>query len=212
MVMPTIHGTNRYFDSVPRLNYKYMYIKMDEDACRFYHNHNNRLDLDFFFLDKTFDNWRGKLQRYELAILYGLMNAYRHKSSFLHYSKKRRIANKILCAVGRLIPLEWMRTEVEKVATRYNNCDDANYCFNSNSVYEYLWKLMPEKAFGKPAEMLFETMMAPVPRDADTVLRVYYGDYMRLPPESERIPHWGTFRITTDRIVFEEPPDYEIII
>lgn len=35
----------------------------------------------------------------------------------------------------------------------------------------------------------FEDMMAPIPSGYDEILRAFYGDYMRLPPENERIGH-----------------------
>ena len=35
----------------------------------------------------------------------------------------------------------------------------------------------------------FENYSFPIPEQADEYLRIRYGDYMKLPPEEERIPH-----------------------
>lgn len=205
LVLPTEHGEKRYLDSVPRMMYRHMLIKMDPDACRYYNDHNDRLGLDFFFLDKTYDDWRGKLQRTELALIYGLLNAYRHKSFFADYSAKMKCVNVILRAVGRCLPYNWLLARAEKVATRFDERADAEYCFDSNDDLTCLFRLMPVKAFGKPVRAAFEDITAPIPSDADTVLRAYYGDYRKLPPEEERLPHWGRNLLAAEDFIFTEP-------
>lgn len=202
LIDPAMYGDRKYNDCVPRLNTSEMYLKMPGDICSFYNDMNNRLHLDFFFLDKTYDDWRGKLQRFELAGWYGLMNAYRHKSYFEHYSAGRKALNRVLCVIGRCIPLNWMRKRVERVATRYNGRADAKVCFNSNDTYESLARLLPVDAFGKPGRLPFANLQVPVPSDPDRLLRVTYGDYWELPPESERIPHWGADFVDAESFVF----------
>ena len=209
LIMPEIHGPKKYFDCVPRLNYRHMYIKMDEDACRFYDNHNNRMDLDFFFIDKTYNDWRGALQRFELVVLYALMNAYRHKSCFERYTKGRRIINAISSTIGHLIPLNWMRARVAKVANRYNDREDAHFYFRSNGLIKSFFRAIPEEYFGIPQRLPFEDVTVPAPQNPDVLLRMVYGDYMKLPPEEQRVPHWSSKLLKPDMFVFEEPPKFE---
>ena len=197
-------GKKKYFDSVPRLNYKKAYIKMDEDATHYYENRNNGIHLDMFLIDKTYDDFKGKLQRFELAILYGLMNAYRHKMFFFDYSKSMRFANAILRTMGRCIPLEWMRKRVDKVAKRFDNDDKAPYYFISNCALCKLKLLFPADLFNKAIDVPFEDMMAPVPEGYDTFLKLIFGDYMCFPPEEARVPHMGRQLISADNFVFEE--------
>ena len=40
----------------------------------------------------------------------------------------------------------------------------------------------------KTIRIPFEGRMVPVPEDYDTFLRTFYGDYMQLPPEDQRVP------------------------
>lgn len=208
MVLPELLGPKKYSDSLPRLSYRYMYIKMDEEVCRYYQNINNRVDLDFFFIDKTYDDWRGKLQRYELIVLYGLMNAYKHKSSFEHYPKAQKLINHILRLIGRCIPLDWMRTHTAKIANRYNHREDAHFYFTSNGILVGLLRLRPVEYYGEPQRLKFEDTTVLAPQNPDALLRIFYGDYMKLPPENKRTPHWGSQLLDPKQFAFEEPPQY----
>lgn len=67
--------------------------------------------------------------------------------------------------------------------------DDSAYVSNvswtvsaDESIYERAW-------FESTERMPFEDMKVPVPGGYDSLLRCDYGDYMRLPPESERVGH-----------------------
>ncbi|MDY6084035.1 MAG: LicD family protein [Dialister sp.] len=48
---------------------------------------------------------------------------------------------------------------------------------------------MPRKFFDSYVELVFEGHSFPVIAEYDAYLRHYYGDYMRLPPEQERLSH-----------------------
>lgn len=204
-ILPDDLGKKKYLDCVPRLNYRDAYMLMDEDACKFYENHNNRIDLDMFLIDKTYDTFKGKFQRFELACLYGLMNAYRHESFFFDYSRNMRIANAVLKRVGRCFSLDWLRKRVDKVAKRFANDSKAPYYFISNCALCKLKLLFPADIFDKAIDVPFEDLKVYVPEKYDEFLRLIFGNYMDLPPESDRVPHWGRILISADTFVFEEP-------
>lgn len=44
--------------------------------------------------------------------------------------------------------------------------------------------------FDDPVKRTFEDGQFYTPKDYDTILRIMYGEYMQLPPEEKRIPHW----------------------
>lgn len=206
-VPPDDLGKRKYLDSVPRLNYKYAYIRLDEDACKYYENHNNRIDLDMFLIDKTYNTFKGKFQRFELAVLYGMMNAYRHESAFFDYSKAMKIANAILRRVGHLFSLGWLRKRTDMVAKRFDNDPKAPYYFISNCALCKLKLLFPAAIFNQVIEVPFEGLKVYVPEKYDEFLRLIFGDYMTLPPEEARVPHWGRVLITEDYFVFKEPKE-----
>lgn len=203
-VSPDELGKKKYYDCVPRLHYKKAYILMDEEACRYYENQNNRIDLDMFMIDKTYDTWKGKFQRFELALLYGLMNAYRHNSLFYDYSGLMKAANYILRLIGRGIPLDWLKKRTDRVAKRFNNDSEAPYYFISNCALCKLKLLFPAEIFDKAIDVPFEDLSVMIPVGYDEFLRLIFGDYMKYPAEAERVPHWGRILISPDRFVFEE--------
>lgn len=49
--------------------------------------------------------------------------------------------------------------------------------------------ILPIELFSDAVELTFEDRRFSAPAKYDEVLRMLYGDYMQLPPESERIPH-----------------------
>lgn len=200
-------GIKKYYDCVPRLGYKAAYIRLNEEACRFYENQNNRIHLDMFLIDKTYDDFRGKLQRKELAVLYGLMNAYRHDSLFFDYNKKMKFINAILKVAGRCIPLSWLRKRADKVARRFDQKDDAPYCFISNDSLRKLNILFPKEIFSHSVNLKFGKINAQVACGYDEMCRMIFGNYMKLPPKKARVPHLGRFLITSDLYVFEEPKE-----
>lgn len=206
-----IMGEKRYFDSVDRIGYKKAYISHNPEREKFYGNNMNSIHLDLFLLDKTYDNFWGKLQRYELAVLYGLMNAYRHESFFADYPKWMRKANDILKIVGKIFPLSWLRKRADKVARRFDKDDNAPYYFLSNDVFQKLFQLYPVSVFSKPIKVPFGKTEAYISPECDTICRTIFGNYEELPPAHMRIPHCGREYMTADSYVFEEPDRVRIL-
>ena len=200
-----ILGNKKYFDCLDRIGYKNAYIRLDRDFCEYYENYFNSIHLDMFLIDKTYDNFRGKLQRYELALLYGLMNAYRHEYLFSDYSREMRFKNNIMRALGKFFPLEWLKKTADRVARRFDDDENAPYYFISNDVLAKLMMLIPAGVFERAVDAPFGALASKIPCRADQFCRMIFGDYMQLPPENQRIPHCGRIVMTADSYVFEEP-------
>lgn len=144
------------------------------------------------------------MQRVELAVLYGLMNAYRHPRFFDDYDKEMQRRNKILCGIGRHIPLPWLKKRADKVARRFNADPKAEYYFISNDALHKLTLLFPKELFDHAVDMPFGTVDAKVSCDADQMCRILFGDYMQLPPVEQRVPHFGRRLLKAGLFEFEE--------
>lgn len=203
---PDMLGKKKYYDSINRIGYKNAYIHKTDGSAEFYLNYYNGIHLDMFFVDRTYDDFKGKLQRLELAVLYGMMNAYRHKSLFFDYDRKMRFYNSVLCFFGRLLPLKFLRSRADKVARRFDADTQAPYYFISNCALSKLRLLFPKTVFDKPAVRLqFGGLHVLASAEYDLMCTKLFGDYKKLPPLEERIPHLGREILDSSMFVFEAP-------
>ena len=74
--------------------------------------------------------------------------------------------------------------QYEHTATLYNSSPAKSYFINGSSQYGK-W-FIPAECFHNFPEMEFEQELFKVPCGYDLYLKTAYGDYMKLPPESER--------------------------
>ena len=56
--------------------------------------------------------------------------------------------------------------------------------------------------FGNPQKAIFENESVYIPQNSDAILKNLYGDYMKLPPEKDRIAHG--VKILKCRNIWEE--------
>ncbi len=83
------------------------------------------------------------------------------------------------------IPIKRVVNEIDKTLRRYPY-EDMQYVFTLAREYEMKKLIWKKEWFGDGCDALFEGRTVKIPADADSVLKQTYGDYMKLPPESER--------------------------
>lgn len=105
-------------------------------------------------------------------------------------SKKKFIASLYKKIQVAFFSFDYLQKEHFKLATKYPY-EDAEYCdivvFNPNG------KLLrqPKKCYERYIEVPFEEYSFNVIAEYDVFLKALYGDYMKLPPENQRIPNHG---------------------
>ena len=72
-----------------------------------------------------------------------------------------------------------------RLLSQYSGTNTAG-CF-ANTGFDGMQEVMPLKCFQDQIEMEFEGRMFKVPKEYDLMLTTYFGDYMQLPPEEERV-------------------------
>lgn len=211
LFLPEDHGPKKYDANVPRLLSKTAYIKMDEELTRFYNGKNNKLHVDIFLIDRTYDDIRGKIQSFELYFLYALMNGYRSKAfDYSYYSPLMRFIVKCFALAGKCFPLVWLERQAEKVSERYDARKDTDLYKVTTDSFIGMRRRFPREALDRSVLVPFEDIQVPVPCGYDTILRTIYGEYMKLPPEEEQTPHFGVWydlkntQVAIDDIVIAE--------
>lgn len=85
------------------------------------------------------------------------------------------------------IPYKWSQKIIHKVGV-------SKWGGSSEDVFLRVFDITKpmrakKKSFGDGVYVPFEQYQFPIPVNPDDFLRVRYGDYMKLPPEDQRIPH-----------------------
>lgn len=104
----------------------------------------------------------------------------------------KKIINIILIPARMVIPYDYFLTKMEKLLSKYPfDCSD-KIIFpwtNGGKYRQGLYRnVFCYDDFRSVIEMPFEDITVPVPVGYDNFLRMEYGDYMTLPPESKRVP------------------------
>ncbi|MDR1711355.1 MAG: LicD family protein [Propionibacteriaceae bacterium] len=90
--------------------------------------------------------------------------------------------------VSCVLPHKVLQQGFDKLARMYANDPKADRLVNFASTYLPRRETFPPEAYGTPRRVLFEGHLVPIPQDADKVLRIVFGDYLRLPPPEQRKP------------------------
>ncbi len=104
------------------------------------------------------------------------------------FSRIRNRKDKVYMLCSRFMSCRTIHERIRATATKYNGADTAYLC-NHGSYYATDREFFPREAFGTPVLMKFEDCMFPVPQNAQSVLTTTYGDYMKVPPAEEQLPH-----------------------
>ena len=187
---------NGFWDFTSRIMYDKVLFKKNDAEAKFYnHIHCQYLFFDFFIMDNYPGGLRGKLQIFELKLLYVLATSRRYK---LRYKKPdgvlSRVALAVLCRLGKFFPFPWIFKRYDKVSKRYNKTKGCKDFILSNAAVTFLSDCIYKKKWYKTrTELPVRGRNFFVPGEYDESLRNYYGDYMQLPPEEMRYPDHVNF-------------------
>ena len=121
---------------------------------------------------RTIHNLRNKFYLYVLLVKSGYCV---DNSKFMFLAKlfARRKKEDIISAILRC-------------QTKYNKYAQFEYA-NLCGTYKYGKDVLPIECVDNPVLIEFEKMLFPAPKNPGRVLSIVYGDYMELPPESQRV-------------------------
>ena len=108
-------------------------------------------------------------------------------------NRKRPLLERLVLGFCRVIPVSKLintNKTLEKLENilRKEDFDSSEWCGNMLGRYRER-EVVKREWFGKAVKGEFEGIFVNIPEDSDSIERSLYGDYMKLPPENERIAH-----------------------
>ena len=104
--------------------------------------------------------------------------------------KRRGFLKNSLLAISQCllapISVHYIVKKLEDNAKKWN-LNNSSIC--GNIAYGSGPDVYPSNDFKKQVELKFEDTSFPCPLDYDNVLKVMYGDYMKLPPVEKQVSH-----------------------
>ena len=144
------------------------------------------LFIDIFAIEGQPSSMRRCAWRYRLS---SFLISMRRLAYFKGISGgQHAMVKRLLRPVARLFGYRFWNRRLYRLATRYRYEDTEKV--GVVMVYEKkMEEIMPREGYGKPVKVTFEGRQVNAPADADRYLRNLYGDYMKLPPEDQRVAH-----------------------
>ena len=183
----------QFFDFIAKISNKNLTYKTTYGHEDFYEHRYSHPSVDLFVLDRV-----GKHHGLQLAImkiLYAFAMGHRKTVDLDKYKGAAKIGAVVLPAIGKLIPLKTICKQYRYIAALANPKEDSSSFAITDKVYisneqqhPHYWGLcydMTSYQLGTTKTM--RGLELQVPSGYDATMSVIYGDYMKLPPESQRV-------------------------
>ena len=99
-------------------------------------------------------------------------------------SKNKKVLRFLMRLLSKFYSVDCLKKKVTSIPVSYKN-DHSRYVYDINSE-SLIHAKLPRKVFKKYCTAVFEDDSFMIIKEYDAYLRYFYGDYMQLPPESER--------------------------
>lgn len=172
-----IKRTGHFYDYAARVFYTKEVYRNDKKYEQKYDGIFRYVWIDIFILE-PYD----KLSAFKKKIIYALSFGHRY---YINYNDKNLIQKIVVflsSLIGKLIPLEFLCKQYFK-SNKNHHCDKNYYC-----NYPIIWIdfVIDREYENEYIKVDFEDFKVSVPKKYHEILTFIYGDYMKLPPESER--------------------------
>lgn len=155
---------------------------VEQDSCNV--PCHNGIFIDIFPFDNVPSNKFQQLQhKMKLYLLMRIVLARKKYTVNGKYKYVKRFIYKVASIISSIRRIEYWVCRLDEEARRFNN-RESNSVIVSGDVYGY--KVIPKKWLEETKQLQFEDTMLNCPKDYDSYLTFYYGDYMTPPPEELR--------------------------
>lgn len=149
--------------------------------------------IDIFPLDGLPDNKILRWFRVKHILLKRYMVQIAHITTQVDSHRDRPTYEKVIIEfckkvpVGKLFNTNKILDSLERLL-RKSDFDKAEWCGNMLGRYRER-EIVRKEWFGTPKKAAFENEEVNIPENSDAILKCLYGDYMKLPPEKDRVAH-----------------------
>jgi lipopolysaccharide cholinephosphotransferase len=196
LIMPDEYRKGEaFYDFVPRVIYKNSRRHSEDDAdMEFYEGKLNHLWVDLFIIDRLpKGKLSSKLMRLKQQIFFGMGMAHRRKLDWSKYKGLQKLEVSVLVGLRKLVPMKtifrWQDNSAGKYTELYEKDKNvsAGESFFSNYQPDFQYCVVKD-SWEEPVSFEFEGERFTGPREWDKVLKMLYGNYMKLPPVEKRQP------------------------
>lgn len=191
----SFRGGKGFYDFTARIIYKNSRCHEDSPQMAFYEGKLNHLWVDLFVIDRLPAGRAGAAATKFLHMaVYGMAMAHRDKLDFGKYSLMNKILVGGLATVGRIIPMKAIFAMQKALALKDRN-SKGRLRYYSNYQPDFLYVTLDKDWCDQVEDIDFEDTRLMIPKGWHQVLTLVYGDYMKLPPEEQRVPSHSSLEI-----------------
>lgn len=150
-------------------------------------NMHNGFFIDIFAHDKTSKNVFRQKTHIFLTRFFRSAVFHKWENTPMQFYGKHKIICKIATCVNRILPISILEQLREQCYTWYDKTD-SEYLYDGMGQH-LSHGVFPKKWLNGSVEILFESYHFPAPKEYEKYLTFSYGDYMKIPKESERVYH-----------------------
>lgn len=144
--------------------------------------------IDLFILDNVPTDPRKKAKFYNrLDFLQKCWSYVQHKRVFNH--SLRGYIMTLLYRASKMINPRFFALALDKAAGKFRGIETNDIGSMSYTVYGRVKETISKTVFGNGKDGIFESGTYPLPSDIDSYLKNFYTNYMKLPPEDQRVLH-----------------------
>ncbi len=190
-----IRGGKVFYDFTPRVILKRSRRHAPEAEDTFYGGRLNHLWVDIFLLDALPLSRPGQmLCKGGQKLLYLLSMGHRYKLDFQKYSLLHKLLIAVFSFVGKALPMPLLY-RLQEGLSKSGNKRKHTHLYYSNYQPDYLHIHLQKEWATEIGEIKFEELLLYIPEAYDEILRLVYGDYMKLPPKDKRKAGHGSREI-----------------
>ncbi len=142
--------------------------------------------IDIAPLDKAPNEVRKQKKQANRILFYRKLRYYKQGRVFTEgFLKYKRIIKTLIRWALFFIPLRYINKREDLCMQKYNSTDSDLVC-DMPSKYPYSRMVTKKTIYGTPTPIFFEGEKFTGPENIDEYLKLYYGDYMKVPPPQEK--------------------------